>query len=104
METNLRQANAKATAVGSHTSTASCSSVSGGQANCSNYSLTNNTKDFTIKSATPADATSCSKYWYSFTYTCILNGSTITSGTSKGSSYYASASAANTACASAKLH
>ena len=36
------------TAVGNYTSTASCSSVTGGQAKCSNYKLTNTTKDYTI--------------------------------------------------------
>ena len=42
-----------ATNAGSHTSTASCSSVSGGQAKCSNYTLTGTTKTFTINKATP---------------------------------------------------
>ena len=37
-----------ATAVGTHTSTASCSSVTGGRAKCANYTLTGNTKSFTI--------------------------------------------------------
>ena len=36
------------TNVGSYTSTASCTSVSGGQAKCSNYTLTNTTKAYTI--------------------------------------------------------
>ena len=36
------------TNAGSYTSTASCSSVTGGQAKCSNYTLTGNTKAFTI--------------------------------------------------------
>ena len=41
------------TNAGSYTSTATCSSVSGGRAKCSNYSLTGNTKAFTISKATP---------------------------------------------------
>ena len=41
-----------ATNAGSQTSTASCSSVSGGQASCNNYSLASNTKAFTINAAT----------------------------------------------------
>ncbi len=40
-----------ATNVGTHTSTCSCDSVTGGQANCANYTLTNTTKDFTIEQA-----------------------------------------------------
>ena len=39
------------TNAGSYTSTASCSSVTGGQAKCSNYTLTGNTKAFTINKA-----------------------------------------------------
>ena len=33
---------------GSHTSTATCESVTGGQANCDNYNLTGNTKSYTV--------------------------------------------------------
>mgnify|MGYP006949259073 CR=1 FL=1 len=38
--------------LGSYTSTASCSSVTGGRAKCSNYTLTGNTKAFSIERAT----------------------------------------------------
>lgn len=38
----------KATLAGTHTSTASCSKVIGGQQKCANYTLTNKTKQFTI--------------------------------------------------------
>ncbi|MGN1342672.1 MAG: beta strand repeat-containing protein [Bacilli bacterium] len=41
------------TNAGSYTSTASCSSVTGGRAKCDNYNLTNSTKSFTINKATP---------------------------------------------------
>ena len=41
------------TNAGSYTSTASCSSVTGGQAKCSNYTLTGTTKAFTINKVTP---------------------------------------------------
>ena len=41
------------TNAGSYTSTASCSSVTGGQAKCSNYTLTGNTKTFIINKVTP---------------------------------------------------
>ena len=41
------------TNAGSYTSTASCSSVTGGQAKCSNYTLTGNTKAFIINKVTP---------------------------------------------------
>ena len=40
------------TNAGSYTSTASCSSVTGGRAKCSNYTLTGNTKAFSIGRAT----------------------------------------------------
>ena len=40
------------TNAGSYTSTASCSSVTGGRAKCSNYTLTGNTKAFSIERAT----------------------------------------------------
>ena len=47
---------------GSYTSTASCSSVTGGQAKCSNYTLTGNIKAFTIGTkATTITAASASK-------------------------------------------
>ncbi len=50
------------TNAGSYTSTASCSSVTGGQAKCSNYTLTGNTKAFTIGAkATTITAASASK-------------------------------------------
>ena len=39
------------TNVGDYTSTASCSSVTGGQARCDNYTLTNTTKNYSIKKA-----------------------------------------------------
>ena len=38
--------------VGSYTATASCSSVTGGQAKCDNYTLTSTTKGFEITKAT----------------------------------------------------
>ena len=41
------------TNAGSYTSTASCSSVTGGQAKCSNYTLTGNTKAFIINKVIP---------------------------------------------------
>ena len=50
------------TNAGSYTSTASCSSVTGGQAKCSNYTLTGNKKAFTISTkATTITAASASK-------------------------------------------
>ena len=50
------------TNAGSYTSTASCSSVKGGQAKCSNYTLTGTTKAFTIGTkATTVTAASASK-------------------------------------------
>ena len=50
------------TNAGSYTSTASCSSVTGGQAKCSNYTLTGTTKAFTIgKKTTTVTAASASK-------------------------------------------
>ena len=50
------------TNAGSYTSTASCSSVTGGQAKCSNYTLTGSTKAFTIGTkATTVTAASASK-------------------------------------------
>ncbi len=95
--------NTKATAAGSHTSTASCSSVSGGQANCSNYSLTNNTKDFKINSPTPSDATSCNKYWYSISFTCVrIYDGTVEGPKTKTGTGYSSESAAAQGCSDAK--
>ena len=58
-----------ATSTGIHTSTASCSSVTGGRAKCANYSLTNNTKSFTIT-------------YNTFTIT-LDNADAISAGTSK---------------------
>jgi len=47
-----------AIAVGSHTSTAGCDRVSGGRGKCSNYTLSNTTKSFTIyEDTTPATPT-----------------------------------------------
>ena len=49
---------------GSYTSTASCSSVTGGRAKCGNYTLTGNTKSFSIgKRNTTCTTTSASKYY-----------------------------------------
>ena len=42
------------TNAGDYTSTASCSSVTGGQATCDNYTLTNTTQAFTITKSTPS--------------------------------------------------
>ena len=53
------------TNAGSYTSTASCSSVTGGQAKCSNYTLTGNTKAFTINKATPIITLSATSAWLS---------------------------------------
>jgi len=61
-----------ATNVGSHTSTASISSVTGGQANASNYTLTNTTKAFTIVANSSAPTISVSNTWNGSAY----NGST----------------------------
>ena len=44
--------NGAATNAGDHSATASCSSVSGGRAKCSNYTLTGATKSFTINKIT----------------------------------------------------
>ena len=61
---------------GTHTSTASCSSVSGGQADCDNYTLTNATKSFTIVDPGPTyytndyQASSCNYYYCSMYFEC----------------------------------
>ena len=53
------------TNAGSYTSTASCSSVTGGQAKCSNYTLTGNTKAFIINKVTPKITLSEESAWLS---------------------------------------
>ena len=53
------------TNAGSYTSTASCSSVTGGQAKCSNYTLTGNTKAFIINKVTPTITLSEKSAWLS---------------------------------------
>ena len=53
------------TNAGSYTSTASCSSVTGGQAKCSNYTLTENTKAFIINKVTPTITLSEKSAWLS---------------------------------------
>ena len=67
------------TNAGSYTSTASCSSVTGGQAKCSNYTLTGNKKAFTINKATPTITLSkSSSGWFNTSETFIA---TVKSGT-----------------------
>ena len=53
------------TNAGSYTSTASCSSVTGGQAKCSNYTLMGNTKEFTINQEIPKITLSEESAWLS---------------------------------------
>ena len=74
------------TNAGSYTSTASCSSVTGGQAKCSNYTLTGNTKAFIINKVTPTITLSEKSAWLSssktFTEKANVSGKfTNTSGT-----------------------
>ena len=85
------------TNAGSYTSTASCSSVTGGQALCSNYTLTGNTKAFTInpKPATLTLSATSSGYFNStttFTETANVAG---TFTNTSGSTSYATVSPAN---------
>ena len=86
---------------GSHSSTASCSSVTGGQASCANYTLTNTTQAFTITSPPPShppDATSCDTWWYSYSGYCVDTSTGYnyqTTHTDKGKK---GKSAASTAC------
>ncbi len=49
----LTLTNTKGTAAAKYTSKASCSKVTGGQQTCNNYTLTTDTKEFTINKATP---------------------------------------------------
>ena len=73
------------TAVGNHTSTANCSSVSGGQAKCSNYTLTNNTKSFTISEKSVSVPTCSTKTYTGASQTLLSNGTGYTvSGTTTG--------------------
>ena len=74
------------TNAGSYTSTASCSSVTGGRAKCGNYTLTGNTKSFSIgKRNTTCTTASASKYYNgteltanSGTCTNLVNGHSAT--------------------------
>ena len=70
-----------ATAVGSYTSTASISSVTGGRAKISNYTLTGNTKAYTINGI-------------KFTATYNANGATLSGGTTS-----CTTTGTNTSCA-----
>lgn len=69
---------------GNYTSTASCSSVTGGSATCNNYTLTNNTKSFTINKATATlniSSTSLTTTYgtnTSYTYTYSGDGTSFT--------------------------
>jgi len=72
------------TNVGSYTSTASCSSVSGGQATCNNYTLTSTTKAFTITKATNNVNITCA----SLTYTGSAQTLVSSASASSGSIYY----------------
>ena len=73
------------TAVGNHTSTANCSSVSGGRAKCSNYTLTNNTKSFTITEKTVSVPTCTAKTYTGTSQTLMSSGTGYTvSGTTTG--------------------
>ena len=65
------------TNVGSYTSTASCSSVSGGQAKCSNYTLTGTTKAYSI---TEVAATCPSLTAYNKAYDGSAHGITVSGG------------------------
>ena len=71
-----------ATSVGSYTSTASCSSVSGGRAKCSNYTLTGTTKAFSIDRASMTKPGSPSAKNY--TGSSQSSGITCPSGSSAG--------------------
>ena len=73
------------TNVGSHTSTASCSSVSGGRSKCSNYTLTNNTKSFTINKKSVSTPTCAAKTYTGTSQTLMSSSSEYTvSGTTTG--------------------
>ena len=73
------------TNVGSYTSTASCSSVSGGRAKCSNYNLTNNTKSFTINKKSIGVPSCSTKTYTGVSQTLLSNGTGYTvSGTTTG--------------------
>ena len=63
--------------VGDYTATASCSSVTGGQAKCDNYTLTSTTKAFSI---TKADATCPTLTAYSGTYDASSHKITVSGG------------------------
>jgi hypothetical protein len=65
------------TNVGSYTSTASCSSVSGGQAKCSNYTLTGTTKAYSI---TEVAATCPTLTAYNKAYDGSAHGITVSGG------------------------
>ncbi len=73
------------TNVGSYTSTASCSSVSGGRAKCSNYNLTNNTKAYTITRKSVSVPSCSTKTYTGVSQTLLSNGTGYTvSGTTTG--------------------
>ena len=66
---------------GTHTSTASISSVSGGRGKASNYTLTGNTKQFTIARAKTATASAANKTYNGATQTGVTGSQVTWSGT-----------------------
>ena len=70
-----------ATNAGTHTSTASISSVSGGRKNKNNYALTGNTKQFTIARAKTATASAANKTYNGATQTGVTGSQVTWSGT-----------------------
>ena len=69
------------TNVGTYTSTASISSVSGGRGKASNYTLTGNTKQFTIARAKTATASAANKTYNGATQTGVTGSQVTWSGT-----------------------
>ena len=79
---------------GSYTSTASLSSVTGGQGKTSNYTLTNTTKAFTITRAKTATASSTNKTYNGASQVAISGNNVRWSGTTSATdagTYYATA-------------
>ncbi|MBQ8891538.1 MAG: prepilin-type N-terminal cleavage/methylation domain-containing protein [Bacilli bacterium] len=78
---------------GSYTSTASCSSVSGGQKKCDNYTLTGNTQGFTINK----DSVSCSTSTNNYTYGGTKSTPSVSSNPESGTvTYYYNSSNSTT--------
>ena len=91
----------------SYTSTASCSSVTGGRAKCSNYTLTGTTKAFTINKATPLITLDSSSGSANVGGTSTFNAKANVAGTfslATSNSTYATASLANTGAVNANTN